>query len=72
MYAKTAYYKNIIKPCIWIYFTLSNASIAEVDTGHFQHWYIDFRHTNLKELQVNHPNIKNYQQATLHILLFFT
>ena len=54
-----------------LYFTLSNASIAEVDTGHFQHWYIDFRHTNLKELQVNHPNIKNYQQATLHILLFF-
>ena len=30
-----------------IFFTLSNAGIAEVDTGHLQHLYTDFGHTNL-------------------------
>ena len=39
MYAKTAYYRNIIKRCIWIYFTLSIACIAEADTGHLKHRY---------------------------------
>ena len=72
MYAKTVYYRKTIRSFKWTYFTLSNAGIAEVDTGHSQHWYTDFSHNNLNKCQVNHLQIKNYQQATLHILLFLT
>ena len=33
MYAKTVYFRNTIKSFKYTYFTLSNAGIAEVDTG---------------------------------------
>ena len=49
MYAKTVYYRNIIKPCTLIYLLLSNTGIPEVDTSHLQHWNTDFGHTNLNE-----------------------
>ena len=52
------------------YFTLCNAGIAEVDTGHFKHWYTDSGHASLNTPQVNHLQIKNYQQARLHIFFF--